>query len=132
MVDGAFEQLLVSWPEVLAKESPASYAWQVLKHRTIDVARARGRRETLIDTAAFEATASNSAADPFGPLEESIGLYRAIDSLPERQRDVIVLLYSHGHSVREAADHLGLSPAQVCSTAWVARRRLQQTLGLAE
>ncbi|WP_306819976.1 sigma-70 family RNA polymerase sigma factor [Streptomyces sp. DSM 40750] len=131
-VDCAFEQLLIAWPEVLAKESPAAYAWQVMKNRTIDAARARGRREALVDTAAFETAALREAVDPIGQLEESINLFQAIEALPERQRDVVVLLYSHDHSVREAADHLGITPAAVRSTARYARRRLQEILGLAK
>ncbi|MEU3038103.1 RNA polymerase sigma factor [Streptomyces griseoaurantiacus] len=131
-IDGAFEQLLLSWPAVLAKESPAAYAWQVMKHRTIDAARARGRREALIDTSAFETTALRQAVDPIGQLEESISLYRAIQALPERQRDTIVLLYSHGMSPAEAADHLGITPAAVRSTARHARRHLRDMLGLTE
>lgn len=35
----------MAWPEVLGRESPAAYAWQMLKHRTIDSATARGRHE---------------------------------------------------------------------------------------
>lgn len=131
-VDWAFEQLLVTWSQVLAKESPAAYAWQVMKNRTVDVGRALGRHEALVDTAAFETAAPREAVDPIGQLEESIALYRAIESLPERQRDVTVLLYSHGHSVRETTDHLGITPAAARSTARYARRRMQETLGLAK
>ncbi|MEU3252347.1 sigma-70 family RNA polymerase sigma factor [Streptomyces sp. NPDC006997] len=129
-VDWAFEQLLTTWPEVLAKENPAAYAWQVMKHRTIDVARARGRRESLVETAVFETAALRKAVDPIGQLEESLNVVRAIEDLPERQRDVVVLLYLHGQSAREAADHLGISPAAVRSTARYARCRLRETLGL--
>lgn len=131
-VDAAFEQLLIAWPDVLTKESPAAYAWQVMKNRTIDAARARGRREALVDTVAFQTAALREAVDPIGQLEESINLFQAIEALPERQRDVVVLLYSHGHSVRETADHLGITPAAVRSTARYARRRLQTILGLAK
>ncbi|MFE9685205.1 sigma-70 family RNA polymerase sigma factor [Streptomyces sp. NPDC006285] len=131
-VDCAFEQLLVSWPAVLAKESPAAYAWRVMKNRTIDAARARGRRAYPVDTNAFETTALRQVVDPIGQLEESISLYRAICDLPERQRDVVVLLYSYGLSPAEAADHLGITPAGVRSTARHARRRLREALGLTE
>jgi RNA polymerase sigma factor (sigma-70 family) len=122
----------MAWPQVLAKESPAAYAWQVMKNRTIDAGRARGRREALVDTAAFETAALREAVDPIGQLEENIALFQAIESLPERQRDVTVLLHVHGISVSESADHLGITPAAVRSTARYARRHLQETLGLAK
>lgn len=69
-VDWAFEQLLKAWPEVLAKENPTAYAWQVTKNRTIDVRRERGRREALVDTAAFETAALREAVDPIGQADE--------------------------------------------------------------
>ncbi|WP_319754382.1 hypothetical protein [Streptomyces sp. AK02-04a] len=43
-----------------------------------------------------------------------------------------MLLHVLGHSVRESADHLGITPAAVRSTARYARRCLQETLGLAQ
>ncbi|MFE4540234.1 RNA polymerase sigma factor [Streptomyces scopuliridis] len=129
-VDWAFEQLLIAWNDVLSKENPAGYAWRVMKNRTIDVARARGRREALVDTAAFETAALREAVDPIGQLAEHLSLYRAIEELSERQRDVVILLYSHEHTVREAAEHLGITPAAVRSTARYARIRLQEKLGL--
>ncbi len=129
-VDCAFEQLALSWLQVLSKENPAAYAWQVMKNRTVDLARARGRRAALVDAAAFETAALREAVDPIGQLEESLGLYQAIESLPERQQDVVVLLYCHGYSINEAADHLGITPAGVRSLSRYARRHLQEVLGL--
>ncbi|MFC4466890.1 hypothetical protein ACFPH6_20565 [Streptomyces xiangluensis] len=41
-----------------------------------------------------------------------------------------MLLHVHGHSAREAADHLGITPAAVRSTARYARHRLQEALRL--
>lgn len=40
-VYAAFEQLLTMWPAALSKESPAGFAWTVLRSRTIDIAQAR-------------------------------------------------------------------------------------------
>ncbi|GHH06085.1 RNA polymerase sigma factor [Streptomyces lanatus] len=125
-VDSAFEQVLMVWPEVLGKESPAAYAWQVLKYRTIDMARARGRREVPADTAAFDSIALHEPADPIGQLEESIDLFQVIRALPAKQQDVIVLL-AGGYSTREIADHLGLAPAVVHTLARAARRTLRLT-----
>ncbi|HZG03965.1 MAG TPA: sigma-70 family RNA polymerase sigma factor [Streptomyces sp.] len=129
-VDCAFEQLARTWQKVLAMENPAGYAWQVMKHRTIDAARARDRRPDLIDTAVFETTTLLEAVDPIGELEESLGLFHAIRCLPERQQDVVVLLYCRGYTTTEVADHLGITEAGVRSTARYAKRRLREALGL--
>jgi RNA polymerase sigma-70 factor (ECF subfamily) len=133
-VDHAMMQLLSQWPCVLQQPEPAAYAWTVLKHRTIDTARARGRRPVLIDTAAFDThavrTAARAAADPIGELEESLSIYQAIKALPERQHDVVVLRYSLGYTTSETATILGITEAGVRSTARYAKRRLKQALGL--
>ncbi|UCM89195.1 sigma-70 family RNA polymerase sigma factor [Streptomyces marincola] len=129
-VDRAFEQLAADWSHVLRLDSPAGYAWALLKDRTVDAARARGRRPVVMDTAAFETHALHSAVDPIGELEESLGLYQAIRELPERQHDVIVLRYCIGYSSEETADILGISVPGVRSTARYARHRLKEALGL--
>lgn len=128
-VDRAFEQLLMVWPKVLSQRSPAAYAWRVMKNRMIDVARERGRRAMLTE-AAFETVALREAVDPIGQLEESLFLYQAIQELPERQQDVVVLLFSHGLSAGQAARQLGITPAGVRSNFRHATRRLREILGL--
>ncbi|MFB7761602.1 sigma-70 family RNA polymerase sigma factor [Streptomyces xiamenensis] len=130
VVDAAFEQLAEDWGEALRLDSPAGYAWTILRSRTLEAARARGRRPVVMDTAAFETAALRDAVDPVGELEESLSIYQAIRELPERQHDVIVLLYCLGYGVQETADVLGISVPGVRSTARYARRRLKEALGL--
>jgi RNA polymerase sigma factor (sigma-70 family) len=127
-VDEAFEQLVRRWDDILAMENPAAYAWKVMRNRTIDLARARGRRPCLVDNAAFETAALRDAVDPIGMLEESLSLYQAIKELPGRQQDVVILRYCCGYSAKETAGHLGITEAGVRSTARYARRRLQEIL----
>ncbi|RKN07318.1 sigma-70 family RNA polymerase sigma factor [Streptomyces radicis] len=131
-VDRAFERLAAEWGDVLRLDSPAGYSWSVLKHHTLKAVAASGRRPVVMDTAAFETKALHSAVDPIGELEESLGIYQAIRELPERQHDVIVLLYCIGYSVAETADILGISEPGVRSTARYARHRLKEALGLSE
>ncbi|MFF7726574.1 RNA polymerase sigma factor [Streptomyces sp. NPDC008001] len=50
--------------------------------------------------------------------------------MPECRHDVIVLLHVLGHSTREAAGIMGITPAGVRSAARFARHRLQRALGL--
>ncbi|MFH8574183.1 RNA polymerase sigma factor [Streptomyces sp. NPDC017993] len=127
-VDQTFEELYLGWADVLQHENPNAYAWVVVKHRTIDYARARGRRPALIDTAAFETAALRDAVDKIGELEQGLHIYAAIRALPERQHDTVVLRYCLGYTVRETADILGVTEAGVRSTTRYARRRLLQIL----
>lgn len=129
-VDRTFEQLAEDWSAALTMDSPASYAWTILKDCTLRAARARGRRPVVMDTAAFETSALHNAVDPIGELEDSLSIYQAIRELPDRQHDVIVLLYCLGYSAMETADILGISVAGVHSTARYARHRLKEALGL--
>ncbi|GAB2894378.1 RNA polymerase sigma factor [Streptomyces mayteni] len=129
-VDHTFEQLAAEWGEVLKVDSPAGYAWTLLKQRTVDSARSRGRRPVVMDTAAFETVALRDAVDPVGELAESLGVYQAIRELPERQHDVIVLRYCIGYDTAATADILGISEPGVRSTARYARHRLKEALGL--
>jgi RNA polymerase sigma-70 factor (ECF subfamily) len=131
-VDQAFEVLARSWQDVLSKENPAAYAWQVMRNRTIDYARARGRRACLIETAAFETAALRHATDPIEELQESLHIFRAIETLSDRQQDVFVLLHCEGHTTTEVATHLGITEAGVRSLDRHARRHLRGVLAAAE
>ncbi|MEV1009289.1 sigma-70 family RNA polymerase sigma factor [Streptomyces sp. NPDC049881] len=128
--DRVFEQLAAEWGDVLRLDSPAGYAWTVLKQRTREAARDRGRRPVVADTAAFETEALRTAVDPVGELAGSISLYQAMRELPERQHDVIVLRYCIGYSPSETADILGVTVPGVRSTARYAKHRLKESLGL--
>jgi RNA polymerase sigma-70 factor (ECF subfamily) len=130
-VDTAMLQLLTQWPCVLQQPEPAAYAWAVVKHRTIDAARARGRRPAPADltAAAFDAQAVRDAVDPIGQLEDNLSLYQAVKRLLERQQDVVALLYLLDYTTPQTARILGITEAGVRSTARYARRRLQHALG---
>lgn len=130
-VDVTFEQLAIDWRHVLTQPVPEAYAWKVLKHRIIDIARARGRRPSVVEVAAFETRALHQAVDPIGELEQSLSIYQAINALPDRQRDIIVLRYCLGYDTPATADVLGITEAGVRSTARYARRRLKEALELA-
>ncbi|WP_461026649.1 RNA polymerase sigma factor [Streptomyces sparsus] len=127
-VDEAFEQLAVNWQQVLSMENPAGYAWQVMKNRTIDCARARGRRADLVEALAFETQVLRDAVDPIGELEDSMQVFRAVKELSERQHDVFVLRHCEGYGIAKIADLLGITEATVRSTDRYARRRLREIL----
>ncbi|WP_078897640.1 RNA polymerase sigma factor [Streptomyces rimosus] len=131
-VDLAFEQLMLAWPTVLRQAVPEAYAWRVVKHRTIDHARARGRRPVVVDVAAFETHSLRHALDPISELEESLTLYQTLAALPERQRDVMLLRYALGYATKETARLMGITEAGVRSTIRHALRRLRQAFGLEE
>lgn len=127
-VDLAFVQLSRNWRHVLAQPVPEAYAWRVVKNRTTDLARARNRRPVVIDVAAFETSALRTAVDPIDELETSLSLYQAINALPDRQRDAIVLRFCLGYDTAHTARVLGITAAGVRSNIRYARHRLRELL----
>lgn len=127
-IDQAFEELALSWHSVLAHENPAAYAWRVMKNRTIDYARARRRRPALTDTLAFQTLALRDAADPIGELEDSLALAHAVDTLSERQRDVVHLRFYEQYSYAQIAVHMGITEPGARSLSRAARQKLRTAL----
>lgn len=128
-VDEAMLELLGQWPKVLDQPEPAAYAWWLVKNRIKDAARDRDRRQKLTD-AIFATRAVHETIDPIGELETAMALWEAIDALPERQHDVVLLRLSLGYTTRETAGVLGITEATVRSTLRDARRRLAAAFGL--
>lgn len=127
-VDQTFEDLARNWSVVLSKANPAAYAWTVMKNRTIDHARARGRRPLLCEAEVFETVAVSAGADPFEALQDSLALAEAVNQLSERQKDVFFLRHREGFSVAEVATHLGITEAGVRSIDRYAKHHLRQIL----
>jgi RNA polymerase sigma factor (sigma-70 family) len=125
--DLAQEAFLVTrarWPLVRCYKSPAAFVF-----RTAHLLKKNHHR-----------LSHRRAADPFARLEElmpasaadveaAMDLHGALDLLPERQRQVVLLRELVGFSVRETAAILGLSEGTVKSTRSDALQRLRAKLG---
>jgi RNA polymerase sigma-70 factor (ECF subfamily) len=104
-------------------------AWLLHIARNVCFARARslGRRtkvERVQDTAILEETAV--APDRFA--DELIGLTEALERLPARQREAILLREWQGLSYSEVADRLDVTQSAVETLIFRARRSLAQEL----
>ena len=53
-------------------------------------------------------------------------LWRAVDSLPPRERHLMVLLHRHGHSQDDVARMWGLTPSRICQINAAALPRLRK------
>ncbi|MFF1834501.1 sigma-70 family RNA polymerase sigma factor [Streptomyces sp. NPDC058231] len=133
VVRRCFSHLALNWPRVMKAESPEAYAWALLKSRVDTHLRLAGLAPQMVETAAFQRTARavlESVRCKFEVMETSLGLYTAIASLPERQYDVIVLLYVLGYPSDRVADILGVERDTVRSHRRLAKRRIARKLGL--
>ncbi|MFD9813472.1 RNA polymerase sigma factor [Streptomyces sp. NPDC059080] len=133
VVRACFSHLALNWAHVVQEESPEAYAWALLKVRVDTHLRFTAAPSRMVETAAFQRTARaalESVRCQFEVMETSLGLYTAIASLPERQYDVVVLLYVLGYPSDRVAHIMGVTRDTVRSHRRLARRRIARMLGL--
>lgn len=118
LVQDTFERCYTKWSRIRRDEAHG-YARRVLVNRHTDVWRRR-RREVLTDVVPQGSTRA--------PDAEHVDLVRALATLTERERDIVVLRYYADQSEREVADLLGCSTGTVKSTCSRASAKLRATL----
>jgi RNA polymerase sigma-70 factor (sigma-E family) len=117
------------WPRVAAMEYPGAYARQILVNLAL---RDRGRRaRRSVELAAPPGApaldlADRRAEDDLRTVDARAELIAALNSLPARQRAVIVLRYWDELPEAEVAALLGCSVGTVKSTASRALARLRE------
>ncbi len=121
LVQEALTRLYVRWPRLVRDERPVDgYVHRILVNLHIDETRRR-RRETPV------------ARPPDGAARASVGervdVVRALEALPLRQRQVVVLRHLADLSERDVADILGVSVGTVKSAGSDGRRALRTALG---
>ena len=122
--DAAAEALAYAWEHwerVEAMDNPVGYLYRVGQSRG---RRMRARRMRARRRAVFPPVATDRL-----PWVEP-GLAGAMARLSERQRTVVLLLYSYEWSMSEVADVLGVSKATVQSYSDRALRALRRRLGV--
>ena len=110
VVQGAFVSLWERQKAGMAVDSPKAYLYRMVHNRCIDVIR-RGARETevSIDQLTYDV-----------PDEEAVDrsfvwarLWTAIDRLPEKRREILLLSKRDGLSYVEIARRMGISESTV-------------------
>ncbi len=113
----AFAKALDRWPRVSAMASPTGWTIRVAVNRS---RRRWNRNRRRADLEELTATQESSAL----PIEVDVELLAAIDRLPRRQREAIVLRYVEDLTQREVASKLGIAPGTAAATIHSARRNL--------
>ena len=110
------------WSKLTRVGSPVPWVVRVSSNLAIDrlrrLQRTRGRSEAAVAV--------------FDPDPERVDLYRALDALPRRQRDVLVLRHLADMSEAAVAEVLGCSIGTVKSNASRARAALRAVLTIEE
>jgi RNA polymerase sigma-70 factor (sigma-E family) len=107
------------WPKVDAMERPVAYARKILVNQAVSWWRKRSSHE-----APLMPRDEPSWGDRVDEVAEHERVWRAVLSLPPRQRAVTVLRYYEDLSEADIAETLAMAPGTVKSHAHAAARRL--------
>ncbi len=125
VVQDAFVGLHRRWGRLRDPERAVAY----LRQSTVNGARSAGRRMATAQRKQPVLEAGLSAVpDPAGAVAERESVLRALATLPERQREVLVLRYYADLSEAAIAEALGISPGTVKAHASRGLAALRPTL----
>jgi RNA polymerase sigma-70 factor (sigma-E family) len=105
----ALVKLYVAWSRLERSGGLRAYAHRAVTTAVIDQGRRPWRREV-----ASEAMPDHGA-DPTDQVDRRLAVVRALQSLPHRRRQCVVLRYFVDLSVEETAHHLGITTGTVKS-----------------
>lgn len=101
------------------------YLIRAARNRAISLRRKAGRSAEL--TEAHDRTLAAKGASP-DQLADAHLLYKAIDRLPRKQRDAVLLFEISGFSLKEIAESQGTSPASIKMRLQRGRTKLKKLL----
>jgi RNA polymerase sigma-70 factor (sigma-E family) len=117
----ALAKLYVAWPRVRRSRGEDAYVRRIIVNAAIDETRRPWRREHPVDAVPDLAYEQHD-------LGEHSELMAALEVLPPRQRQVVVLRYWLGSSVEETAADLGISTGTVKSQSARGLEQLREVL----
>ena len=120
-VQTAFAKAYRSWRRVSRLETPEAYVRRMVVNEVLNDRRRARRRHEITSDAPPERAVLGGHDDALG--DDS--LWRAVTSLPPRQRAVLVLRYYEDLSEQQIADALGCRPGTVKSQASAALATLR-------
>ena len=116
------------WPKIDAMERPVASARKVLVNQAVSWWRLRSSHEAPLASVSDLSVDEPSWGDRVDELAEHERVWRAVLSLPPRQRAVMVLRYYEDLTEAEIAETLAMAPGTVKSHGHAASRRLAQLL----
>jgi RNA polymerase sigma-70 factor (sigma-E family) len=118
----ALVKLYVVWTRLERSGGLRSYAHRAVTTAVLDQGRRPWRREIL------GAAVPEAGSDPTTMLDRRLAVLRALQELPPRRRQCVVLRYFADLSVEDAALHLGISQGTVKSQTARALDQLRTSL----
>ena len=122
LVQAVFVKLATTGAELLGVQKPASYLHRMLHTTWVD-----GRRRAITGERVVQHVAPDASVPPVD-VAGSIDVARALDELPEAQREAIVLHVVEGFSFREVGRQTGVSLFTAAARYRLAVTRLRRSL----
>jgi RNA polymerase sigma-70 factor, ECF subfamily len=123
LVQAVFVKLATTGAELLGVRKPASYLHRILSRTWLD-----SQRRAMAGARAVEISKIHPVeSHPFG-LEGSIDIARALDALPDVQREAVILHVFDGFSFREVGRATGVSLFTAAARYRLAIARMRKTL----
>lgn len=122
-----FVKLWQALPRYDGRAQLSTWIYAITRNAAVSALRARRRELSLADEAV--AAEVEDVAAPDAAAAEDPALRRAIDRLPEKQRQAITLYYMDERSVEEVADMMGIPANTVKTHLHRARASLAAALG---
>jgi RNA polymerase sigma-70 factor (ECF subfamily) len=123
LVQAVFVKLATTGAELLGVRTPASYLHRMVKTTWVD-----SQRRAIVGERAVEQGTAASLEVRSPDLDHAIDLGRALDELPQLQREVIVLHVIEGFSFLEVGRQTGVSLFTAAGRYRLAIARLRKTL----
>jgi RNA polymerase sigma-70 factor (ECF subfamily) len=121
----AFARAHTKFRQLRDRQRFRSWLVRMVWRMALDRRRADRRRTAReLEHGGLNAASAAGAA----PDERAAMLWEAIDALPDKLRQAIVLASIEGHGVTEVATLLGIPPGTVKSRLFLARQRLKEQL----
>jgi len=124
-----FVKLWQALPRYDGRARLSTWIYAITRNAAISALRSRRRSVSMSDPAVFEEVESREAAPESG--DEAAALWRQVETLPERQRQAVILYYQDERTVEEVAEMLGMPVNTVKTHLHRARASLAAAFGKA-
>jgi RNA polymerase sigma-70 factor (sigma-E family) len=126
----ALVKLYVAWSRLERSGALRAYAHRAVTTAVVDQSRRPWRREVGAGTVPDPKhdPSHDPRSDPMGDVDRRLAVVWALQALPPRRRQCVVLRYFVDLSVEETAQHLGIAPGTVKSQTARALEQVRDAL----
>jgi len=124
-----FVRLWRALPRYDGRASLSTWIYTITRNASVSALRARRTESSLEDPLVLQAVEESAAEVPDDAAADRASLLRLVDSLPEKQRQVVILFYMDERSHEEVSEMLAMPVGTVKTLLHRARARLAELVG---